>query len=67
MPDCTVATCFMAVAAIVTVDAVSGLFVTASIARTVFAAVASVRAVWDATSTEVTPESTPWRGNAGQM
>src|SRR4051794_4558528 len=62
-----VATCFIAVVTIVTVEAVSGLLVTASTARTVFAEVASVRADWVATSSDVTPESTVWRGNAGQM
>src|SRR5215212_748287 len=36
MPDWTVATCFMAVVEIVTVEAVSGLLVTASTALTVF-------------------------------
>ena len=60
-----VATCFSAVVTIVSVDPVSGLAVTASMARTTFAAVASERAVWVITSTDVTPASTPTRANAG--
>jgi hypothetical protein len=65
MPDCTVATCFSDVAFTVRVDPVSGLFVTASIARTAFVAVARERAVCVTTSTLVTPASTATLGNAG--
>src|SRR5215208_3471834 len=49
----------------VSVDAVSGLAVTASIARTTLAAVASVRAVCVKTSTAVAAASTWTRWNAG--
>lgn len=66
IPDWTFATCFIAVVTMVSVEPVSGLFVTASIARTTFAAVASERAVCVNTSTDVTPASTPTRGTTGQ-
>jgi hypothetical protein len=56
----------MAVVTIVKVEPVSGLAVTALIARTTFAAVASDRADCVNTSTLVTPPSTPTRGTTGQ-
>ena len=58
MPLTMEATCFTLTSATVTVDAVSGFAVTASTARTTFAAVGNVLAVWVRTRTEVTP-STP--------
>src|SRR5687767_9509142 len=65
MPDWTVASCFIATAVTVSVDAVSGLSVTAAMVLTTFAAVANVRALWLNTSTLVVPASTPTRGTTG--
>ena len=66
MPFWTDAICFSAAATTATVLLVSGLAVTASIARIVSAAAASVRAVWRSTSTLVSPASTATRGKAVQ-
>ena len=60
------ATCFMDAAVIVTVPPIAGFVETASIARTAVPPEISVRAVWLSTFTDVTPASTPTRGNAGQ-
>ena len=60
----TEASCFKATVETVSVSVVSGLAVTASIARMTLAGVASVRAVWVRSEIEVTPESTPTLGSA---
>ena len=65
-PEVTAASCLRLVTTTVTVDADSGLLVTASIARTTFAADGSVRAVCVSTFTLVVPVSTGTRLNAGQ-
>jgi hypothetical protein len=64
MSETTEASCFKATVLTVSVSVVSGLAVTASIARMTLAGVARVRAVWVRIETLDTPESTPTLGSA---